>query len=77
MVVLQLLFAHKSALMQQEYLLIMTCHCRERKRERDREDLWRKLEALSLTNARKEGISLEYINHVVRSTMGIIQEVKK
>ena len=40
--------------------------CRERKRERDREDLWRKLEALSLTNARKEGISLDYINHVVR-----------
>ena len=39
---------------------------RERKRERDREDLWRKLEALSLTNARKEGISLDYINHVVR-----------
>ena len=54
----------------------MTCRCRERKRERDREDLWRKLEALSLTNARKEGISLEYINHVVR-TIEIIQEFNK
>ena len=62
------------------YLLtneLSTNSCRERKRERDREDLWRKLEALSLTNARKEGISLEYINHVVRRTMGIIQEIKK
>ena len=37
---------------------------RERKREREREDLWKKLENLSLTNARKEGISLELINHV-------------
>ncbi len=41
------------------YLLIY----RERKREREREDLWKKLENLSLTNARKEGISLEYVNH--------------
>lgn len=37
---------------------------RERKREREREDLWKKLENLSLTNAKKEGISLDYINHV-------------
>ncbi len=41
----------------------MVCF-RERKREREREDLWKKLETLSLTNARKEGISLDYINHV-------------
>ena len=37
---------------------------RERKREREREDLWKKLDTLSLTNATKEGISLEYLNHV-------------
>ena len=37
---------------------------RERKREREREDLWKKLENLSLTNARKQGISLDLINHV-------------
>ena len=36
---------------------------RERKREREREDLWKKLENLSLTNARKEGISLDNFNH--------------
>ena len=36
---------------------------RERKRERERDDLWKKLENLSLTNARKEGISLELVNH--------------
>lgn len=39
-------------------------HYRERKREREREDLWKKLETLSLSNAKKEGISLEYVNHV-------------
>lgn len=37
---------------------------RERKREREREDLWKRLDNLSLTNAKKEGISLEYLNHV-------------
>jgi len=36
---------------------------KERKREREREDLWKKLETLSINNARKEGISLELINH--------------
>ena len=36
---------------------------RERKREREREDLWRKLDDLSLTNAKKEGISLDILNH--------------
>merc|ERR1712168_1468738 len=36
---------------------------KERKRERERDDLWKKLENLSLTNARKEGISLELVNH--------------
>jgi len=36
---------------------------KERKRERERDDLWKKLENLSLTNAKKEGISLELINH--------------
>ena len=36
---------------------------RERKRERERDDLWKKLENLSLTNAKKEGISLELVNH--------------
>jgi hypothetical protein len=36
---------------------------RERKREREREDLWRKLDDLSLTNAKKEGISLDMLNH--------------
>ena len=39
------------------------CFFRERKRERERDDLWKKLENLSLTNARKEGISLELVNH--------------
>ena len=34
---------------------------RERKREREREDLWKKLETLSLNNARKEGISLDLV----------------
>merc|ERR1712127_835885 len=29
---------------------------KEKKREREREDLWKKLETLSLNNARKEGI---------------------
>jgi len=38
--------------------------CRERKRDREREDLWKKLENLSLSNAKKEGISLDLINHV-------------
>jgi len=37
---------------------------KERKREREREDLWKKLETLSLTNAKKEGISLDLINHM-------------
>jgi len=36
---------------------------KERKRERERDDLWKKLENLSLTNAKKEGISLELVNH--------------
>merc|ERR1712142_420398 len=37
---------------------------KERKRERERDDLWRKLENLSLTNAKKEGINLDLIqNH--------------
>lgn len=35
---------------------------RERKREREREDLWRKLDDLSLNNAKKEGISLDLVN---------------
>ncbi len=43
---------------------------RERKREREREDLWRKLETLSLTNARREGISLDYVNHVANVSSG-------
>merc|ERR1712203_879853 len=39
---------------------------KERKREREREDLWRKMQYLSLNNARKEGISLDLValNHV-------------
>lgn len=37
---------------------------KERKREREREDLWKKLETLSLNNAKKEGISLDLVNHV-------------
>merc|ERR1719295_2468797 len=36
---------------------------KERKRERERDDLWKKLENLSLTNARKEGINLDLIPH--------------
>jgi len=36
---------------------------KERKRERERDDLWKKLENLSLTNARKEGINLDLIHH--------------
>ena len=31
---------------------------REKKRERERDDLWRKMQDLSLKNAAKEGISL-------------------
>jgi len=41
---------------------------KERKREREREDLWKKLETLSLNNARKEGISLDLINHHMNSS---------
>ncbi|TRY78606.1 hypothetical protein TCAL_06456 [Tigriopus californicus] len=41
---------------------------KERKREREREDLWKKLENLSLTNAKKEGINLDYLNHVNSSS---------
>ena len=37
---------------------------RERKREREREDLWKKLETLSLNNARKEGISLDLVRFI-------------
>merc|ERR1712029_746694 len=36
---------------------------KEKKRERERDDLWKKLENLSLTNARKEGINLDLIHH--------------
>ncbi|XP_040573590.1 serine/threonine-protein phosphatase 2A 56 kDa regulatory subunit epsilon isoform isoform X1 [Lepeophtheirus salmonis] len=36
---------------------------KERKREREREDLWVKLENLSLTNAQKEGIDIESIKY--------------
>ena len=32
--------------------------CREKKKEREREDLWRKMQDLSIKNANKEGISL-------------------
>jgi hypothetical protein len=32
--------------------------CREKKKERERDDLWRKMQDLSLKNAAKEGISL-------------------
>lgn len=41
---------------------------KERKREREREDLWKKLETLSLNNAKKEGISLDLINHHMNSS---------
>merc|ERR1711976_447807 len=41
---------------------------KERKREREREDLWKKLETLSLTNAKKEAISLDLINHMNSSS---------
>ena len=41
---------------------------KERKREREREDLWKKLETLSLNNAKKEGISLDLINHMNSSS---------
>ena len=39
-------------------ILIMTFSYREKKRERERDDLWRKMQDLSLRNAAKEGISL-------------------
>merc|ERR1712121_519616 len=35
---------------------------KEKKRERERDDLWRKMQDLSLNNARKEGISLDMIH---------------
>jgi len=41
---------------------------KERKREREREDLWKKLETLSLNNAKKEGISVDLINHHMNSS---------
>jgi len=41
---------------------LVTFFLRERKREREREDLWRKLDDLSLNNAKKEGISLDLVN---------------
>jgi len=34
---------------------------REKKRERERDDLWRKMQDLSLRNAAKEGISLDMV----------------
>jgi len=34
---------------------------KEKKRERERDDLWRKMQDLSLKNAAKEGISLDMI----------------
>jgi serine/threonine-protein phosphatase 2A regulatory subunit B' len=39
---------------------------KEKKREREREDLWRKMQDLSIRNATKEGISLDMyeLNHV-------------
>jgi len=39
---------------------------KEKKRERERDDLWRKMQDLSLKNAAKEGISLDMVtlNHV-------------
>jgi len=39
---------------------------REKKKEREREDLWRKMQDLSIKNANKEGISLDMLemNHV-------------
>ena len=46
------------------FFIYLFFFCRERKREREREDLWKKLETLSLTNAKKEGISLDLINHM-------------
>jgi serine/threonine-protein phosphatase 2A regulatory subunit B' len=38
---------------------------KEKKRERERDDLWRKMQDLSIENAHKEGISLDMIqmNH--------------
>ena len=39
-------------------VLMLTFSCREKKRERERDDLWRKMQDLSLRNAAKEGISL-------------------
>merc|ERR550517_1978392 len=41
---------------------------KEKKRERERDDLWKKLETLSLNSARKEGISLDLINHHMNSS---------
>ena len=46
-----------------KYIYNLTFVFRERKRERERDDLWKKLENLSLTNAKKEGISLDLVNH--------------
>ena len=39
-------------------ILIFNSSYREKKRERERDDLWRKMQDLSLRNAAKEGISL-------------------
>ena len=39
------------------FLICIFLH-REKKRERERDDLWRKMQDLSLKNAAKEGISL-------------------
>ena len=45
-------------------MLILIYFFGERKREREREDLWKKLETLSLNNARKEGISLDLVRFI-------------
>ena len=39
-------------------ILMLSFSYREKKRERERDDLWRKMQDLSLRNAAKEGISL-------------------
>ena len=43
---------------QRKQLVYAYCFLREKKRERERDDLWRKMQDLSLKNAAKEGISL-------------------
>jgi len=42
---------------------------KERKKERDRDELWKKMQDLSIKNAKQEGISLDFVplNHVTQS----------